>query len=319
MIEIKRDNVTYELPIDILDELNYYDWYRARMKTNEMVACSPFRNETSPSFSINLETGLWIDFGSSDYYSRGNIVTLLSFLRNETPQEVEDYLLEKYGIDLSDTDKLKLNFNLNMDVGTNTDTIISIDEYKKYAFRSPYLANRGITEKVQRAFQIGFDKKSNAVAFAWHDIEGNIINIKFRSTKSKQFFYHPEGQQLRNHIYGMHFIYRMKSEIVYIVESEVDALYMWSCGFPAIALGGSKISDKRKQLLLRSPAKRYVIATDNDRVGEEIKEKIKKLLVGYKELHEIALPNSVKDVNDLTPEQLKCVANVTKPVSLIQF
>lgn len=317
MITIKRNEVEYELPVDVLEEISYYDWYRARTKPNEMVACSPFRNETSPSFSINLETGLWIDFGSADLYSKGNLVTLLSYLRNETPQEVEDYLLEKYGIDLSDVDKLELNFNF--EVGTEIDTIIDIETYKQYAFRSPYLKGRGISEKVQRAFKVGFDKKSGAVAFAWLDIEGNIVNIKFRSTKSKQFYYYPTGQQLRNHIYGMNFIYKMKPETVYLVESEIDCLYMWSHGFPAIALGGSKISDKRKQLLLRCPAKRIVLATDNDAVGNEIREKVKRLLVGYKELHEITLPNNVSDVNDLSSEQLKEVATNTTPVNIKLF
>lgn len=317
MITIKRNDVEYELPVDVLEEISYYDWYRARVKPQEMVACSPFRNETSPSFSINLETGLWIDFGSHDSYSKGNLTFLLSYLRNETPHEVEDYLLEKYGIDLSDVDKLELNIDFKVE--TKVSTIISVDEYKQYAYRSPYLAKRGISEKVQRAFKIGFDKKANAVAFAWQDIQGNIVNIKFRSTKSKMFYYHPTGQQLRDHIYGMHFIYKLKPETVYLVESEIDALYLWSCGLPAIALGGSKISDKRKQLLLRCPAKRIVLATDNDSEGFGIREKVKRILVGYKEIHDLVLPDNVKDVNDLKPEELKVLSETTKQANIILF
>lgn len=317
MIEIKRNEVTYELPVDVLEELNYYDWHRARVKPEEMVACSPFRDEGSPSFSINLETGLWIDFGSHDNYSKGNLINLLSFLRNETPSEVEDYLLEKYGIDLSDTDKLELNIDFNID--TKVDTVISMEEYNQYAFRSPYLAGRGISEKVQRAFKVGFDKKNNAVSFAWHDIEGNIINVKFRSINSKVFFYHPDGQQLRNHIYGMYFIYKMKPETIYLVESEVDCLYLWSHGYPAIALGGSKISERRRQLLLRCPAKRIVLCTDNDSEGRGIREKVTGMLMGYKELHGITFPDFAKDVNDLSPEQLKDVVDNDTPVNLILF
>ncbi|MDE1381247.1 toprim domain-containing protein, partial [Bacillus licheniformis] len=179
--------------------------------------------------------------------------------------------------------------------------------------RSPYLGKRGISEKVQRAFKIGFDKKSNAVSFPWMDIHGQIVNIKFRSTKSKQFYYHPTGQPLRDHIYGLHFIYKLGYETVYLVESEVDALYLWSHGLPAIALGGSKISEKRKQLLLRSPIKKLVLATDNDAVGQEIREKVKRLLVGYKEVYEVILPDDVKDVNDIPSEQLKEVCDNAKP------
>lgn len=311
-MKIKRNGVEYDLKVDVLEELNYFDWNRAKVKPDEMVACSPFRNEKSPSFSINLTTGQWIDFGSDDHFSKGNLITLLSYLRNETPNEVETYLLERYGIDLTDVESLNLDFDLNFD--TKVETIIDIETYKQYAFRHPYLGKRGVSEKVQKAFKVGFDKKANAVSLAWFDVKGNIINIKFRSVKSKIFFYYPNGQPIRNHIYGMHFVYKMNLEKVFIVESEIDALYLWSNGFPAIALGGSNISDAQRKLILRSPIKTLVIATDNDRVGEEIKERLMTDLVGYKELHSITFPENAKDVNDLSPEQLKTIASNTKPV-----
>lgn len=317
MIIIKRNDIEYELPVDVLEELGYYNWDRVRTKPDEMVACSPFRNDGSPSFSINLTTGLWIDFGSDDFLSKGNLITLLSFLRNDTPYEIENYLMEKYGIDLSDVDKLELNIDFNFD--TKVDTIISLEEYKKYAFRSPYLAGRGVSEKVQSAFKVGFDPQSKAVAFAWTDIKGNIVNVKFRSVKSKIFFYYPEGQAIKDHIYGMNFVYKMNCEKVYLVESEIDALYLWSNGYPAIALGNSKFNDKRKQLIMRSPIKTLVLATDNDRVGREVREKVINAIVGYKELHDLILPDNVKDVNDLTPEQLKDVAENTTPVEIVLF
>lgn len=317
MIVIKRDNVEYELPVDVLEELNYYDWNRANVKADEMIACSPFRDERSPSFSINLETGLFIDFGSDDLFSRGNLITLLSYLRNETHVEVEDYLLDKYGIDLSDVDKLELNFDLNFDV--KVDVNIDIETYKKYAYRSPYLATRGITEKIQKAFKIGYDKQNKAVAFPWFDTKGNIVNIKFRSTKSKKFFYYPQGQPIRNHIYGMHFVYRLDLKKVYIVESEIDALYLWSNGIPAIALGGSNISDKQKQLIMRSPIETLVLATDNDKVGKEIRKKIKEAFLGIKDLREVNFPESVKDVNELKPEQLKSLTDQEEAVEFRIF
>lgn len=317
-MKINRNGIDYELKVDVLDELNFYDWSRVRVKPDEMVACSPFRNEKSPSFSINLETGLWIDFGShDDFYKKGNLITLLSFLRNETPNEVESYLLSKYGIDLSDVDSLSIDIDFSID--TKEEPIIDIDTYKQYAFKHPYLNRRGISDKVQRAFKIGFDKKSNAIALAWFDVDGNIINIKFRSVKSKIFYYYPNGQPIRNHIYGMHFVFKMKSETVYLVESEIDALYMWSNGFPAIALGGSNISEAQKKLILRSPIKTLVMATDNDAVGQEIRDKVSRAFMGTKEIREINLPVGVKDVNDLSPERLKQVANNTIPVTFSIF
>lgn len=313
MITIREQS----LNIDVLEELNYFDWQRARNRGTELTACSPFRNEASPSFSINLETGQWIDFGSADFFSKGSLVTLLSFLRNETPGEIEEYLLSKYGLDLSDVDSLKISFNPTQE--KESARIITLEEYSQYAFRSSYLEGRGISEKVQRAFKIGYDKNSKAVAIPWFNIKGEIINVKFRSVKSKIFFYYPEGQPLRNHIYGIHFIYKLRPQKVFIVESEIDALYLWTHGYAAIAIGGSKLSKARRQLLLRCPVETFVIATDNDAVGREVKEKLVNALVGYKELHEITLPEQCKDVNDLTPEQLKQVADSTTSVKMKLF
>lgn len=314
MIKIRE----HELDIDVLEEMNYYDWDRARNRGEELTACSPFRTESSPSFSINLVNGTWIDFGANDdYHSKGNIVTLLSYLRQENPSQIEDYLIDKYGLDLLNVENLSLNVDFTL--VDKPLRVISKEEYSEYAFRSPYLGNRGITEKVQRAFQIGYNKKANAVAFAWHDIKGNIVNVKFRSVKSKIFFYFSDGQPIRNHIYGMHFVYRLKSETVFIVESEIDALYLWSNGYHAIALGGSNLSEPQKQLLLRCPAKTFVIATDNDSVGQEVKKKIIDAVIGYKELKEIHLPDNTKDVNDLSADKLKAVADNATTIEIDIF
>jgi DNA primase len=300
MIKIRE----HELAIDVLEELDPYEWYRGRVRTDEFTSCSPFRRESSPSFSISLLTGLWIDFGAGieEYYKKGDLVLLLSFLRAETPSEVEDYLLDKYGIDLSDVEKLSLGLNFALE--EVKPFILTLEEYKKYAFRHTYLAGRGISEKVQRAFKVGYDDKRKAISLPWFDIHGNIINVKFRSVTSKLFFYLPDGQQLRNHIYGMHFVNKLGCETVYVVESEIDCLYLWSHGKPAIALGGSNMSQVQRQLILRSPIKTLVLSTDNDVAGKKIKDKLISNLVGIIDLKEITFPEKVNDVNDMPPDQL---------------
>ncbi|MEW4131933.1 toprim domain-containing protein [Bacillus thuringiensis] len=300
-----------ELLVDVAEELEAFNWDRGRPRGQEFTACSPFRNETHPSFSINLETGLWIDFSSNnDLYSKGGIVRLLSYLREETEEETENYLLDKYTIDFSDIDKLELGLNFEAD--EKPPRIISLEEYQPYAFRSPYLAGRGINEKVQLAFKVGFDRKSNAIALPWHDWKGNMVNIKFRSTKSKQFYYFDGGQQLRFHVYGLHMIHRYKYTRVWIVESEIDALYLWSHGIPAVAIGGSKLPKEKIKRLKLSPIKELVIATDNDPVGWGVKQKLIETFTGTFHLEDIVFPHNCKDVNEIPPNLLRNI--VTKPV-----
>ncbi|GAK00891.1 toprim domain-containing protein [Geomicrobium sp. JCM 19055] len=300
-----------ELHVDVMEELSFYieSFDRGSEKVDEFVSCSPFRSERTPSFSISLDTGQWIDFGADEYdlFKKGGLVKLLSFLRNETYEEAEHYLLDRYGIDISDPDVLAFTIDLQED--SSNDRIISLDEYRKYAYRHNYLATRGISEKVQRSFKVGYDKRSKAITFPWMNRNDEIVNIKYRSVKSKQFYYYGEGQPIRNHLYGMNFIHKLNITEAYIVESEIDALYLWTHGFPAVALGGSNLSSAQSKLFTRSPIENLIIAVDNDSVGEWISTAISKRLNGLMTLEKIKYPNHVKDVNDLSSDELVTVLN----------
>lgn len=292
------------LMVDVLEELSVFEFNKARNRGTELTSCSPFRNESSPSFSINLETGQWIDFGATgESQGKGNLVTLLAYLRYETYEETERYLVDKYGLNNIDLETFKLNIQLEKEEAALP--TISPEEYSKYAYRHPYLMNRGISEKVQKAFKIGYDRENYAVAFPWFDRDGNIVNVKFRSVRSKHFHY-ADGQQIRNHLYGIHFIMNLKvnNSYVVVVESEIDALYLWTHGHPAVAIGGSNITKTQLDLLRRTGVKEIVIATDNDEVGLKTKQKIANSLLGTMTVTAIAFPDGRKDVNDMSPEEL---------------
>lgn len=292
------------LMVDVLEELSSFEFPKARNRGTELTSCSPFRDESSPSFSINLETGQWIDFGATgDSLGKGNLVTLLAMLRHETYENIERYLIQKYGIENIDLDTFKLEIQLEKK--TEKPKVFTEDEYEKYRFRHPYLMNRGISEKVQKAFEIGYDRENYAVAFPWFDRDGNMVNIKFRSVRSKHFHY-ADGQPIRNHLYGIHFIQRLSSKsLCAVVESEIDALYLWTCGHPAVAIGGSNVTATQIELLRRSGVSEIVIATDNDSVGQKTKQKIANSLLGYVAVSAIEFPEGRKDVNDMTPIEIK--------------
>lgn len=292
------------LMVDVLEELQAYDWNRGRVRGEKFLACSPFRSERRPSFAVHLETGVWIDSGAhNEEWKKGNLVKLLAFLRNETYEETEEYLLTKYGIP-EDEDELTLNPSLSLE--EKKPRIIAPDELKPYQFRHPYLERvRRIPEEVQRIFRIGYDRQNRAVTFPWMDRRGNIVNVKFRSIDSKVFWYMSGGQRVRNHVYGLYFIYRLGKKTAYLVESEIDAMYLWSQGYPAIALGGANLSDEQRKLILQSPIEKLILATDNDRAGRRIRACLIERMFGIIDLQEILFDANVKDVNELPPYELK--------------
>lgn len=302
-----------DLDIDYLEELEEYEiWDRQRVRENKFQACSPFRSEKHPSFAVNLENGLWIDSGASnDDWRKGNFVTLLAWLRQETGEETIEYLIEKYAPFNVDVDTLELDLNLVLD--EEPPKVFTLEEVGHLLKASDYLKGRGISEKVQKALQTGFDDKHNGVALPWHDKDGNIINIKFRSIKDKYFWY-ADGQAIKYHLYGLFLVRKLKKETVFIVESEIDALYLWSHGFPAIALGRAGMSDAQKELLLNSGIKTLVICTDNDKAGRRAGLEIIGELNGYMDIHTIEFPDGVKDVNEMTPDVLKNLCKRHRPI-----
>lgn len=296
-----------EVDVDIVEELEGFDvWNKQRVRDNKFHSCSPFRSERRPSFAVNLDNGTWIDSGSdNEEWRKGHFVKLLSWLRQETWEETETYLLERYANIFIDTGVFEMQFNFNLTKPKLC--VLGIEDLRPFLFRHNYLTNRGISEKVQRSFKIGYDKKNGAIVIPWFDVKGNMVNFKFRAIKDKYFWYHEGGQPIKTNVYGLHFIHKLGIKKVYVCESETDCMYLWTNGFPAIALGGANLSAKQRQLILNSPIETLVIATDNDSAGKRISRSLIRQFAGLIDLHEITIPKQYKDVNDIPVTMLKDV------------
>lgn len=267
-----------------------------------MIACSPFRHERRPSFSVNLDTGLYIDFGMDDeFWGKGNFIKLLAWLRNESFEETEEYLISTYSPQFGDVDRLQLpDISDWLDTDRNN-AVFDRSDLKPFLYKHPYLERRGIPFIVQRAFDVGYDPSTKSVVLVWHDKDGNIVSWKHRHVHSKNFWYVRGGQPIRNHLYGIHWVVRKKAKKVWIVEGEIDALTLWAKGRPAVALGTSLLSDAKRDLILKTGIEQLIIATDNDKVGEKAKRTIVKSLAGLIDLYEVdwnSLDDYCKDIND---------------------
>lgn len=293
-----------EIELDFLEELEPYvsSWGEYRVRDNKLQACSPFRQERRPSFAVNLENGSWIDSGAvDDGHKKGHFTALLSFLREETWADTEDYLLDKYSIVFNDVDSLLLELNFDTDVVYR---VFTKEELDPYMWRVKYLENRGISEEVQRMFKIGYDKELKAVMIPWADKNGNIINLKFRSITGKRFWYHAEGQRIKQHVFGLNIVHQRNCKRVFCTESETDAMYLWTLGVPAVAFGSANMSTRQRELILRSPIEELVIATDNDGAGNRFAEQLVTELGGHISTPRLVFPQIYKDVNDIPKGEL---------------
>lgn len=305
----------YELDVNIQEELNNFEWENEQVRGDKFQACSPFRNEKRPSFAVNLETGTWKDSGAIDMkLLKGNLISLIAILRGETYEQVEDYLIEKYATVLADTDSLCLNINLNNEKAKPK--YIDIKNLKHlYVEKTDYLTNRGISLEVQKMFGTGYSPDTKSIALLWTDLQGRIINIKYRRIDSKSFYYESGGQPIKNFVYGLYQCKVRQAKRVFICESETDALYLWSNGCPAIAVGGASLSDKQKLLILKAGIEELVIATDNDAVGHRFRQFLKEEFAGLLRVYDVEFPANKKDINDLDCQQVAYVISTTRPIS----
>lgn len=284
--------------VDVEAELREFEWEKPRWQADKLVAASPFRYDKTPSFMVRLQpygdypAGVWTDSGAyDDEWRSGNFIKLLSFLRNESYEETEDYLRMKYGTNQSGEIKLikprlhikRYRQTLNKEITPKT---------------TEYLVGRGISADVQRMFGVGYCPTSNAIMLPWRLPDGRLANIKYRKTYGKAFWYERNAWPIRELVYGMDIILARKIKRAVIVEAEIDAQSFWTVGVPAIAVGGASFNQYKRDVILRSPIEELTIATDNDKPGEYLRKEIEAELRGRLAIKHARIRPPYKDANE---------------------
>lgn len=270
----------YTMDIDIHAELSAYDWRRARWTSDKLIACSPFRDDSAPSFYVHLTgdaAGTWGDSGGyDDEYRRGGFVRLLAYLRNESEASTVDYLLAEYGAlyGARQDEPIRLpevRLNVAHKGGGRPLTITPAI--------SPYLRTRGISADVQRLYGVGYDADHPGfTAMPWRNTAGIIRNIKYRATTGKAFFYARGGVAVSRLVYGIDTL--QGADMAAVCEGEIDALSWATAGIPAVAVGSASISREQADLLRRSSVRRLILAGDNDAAGRRLNEQMARLFAG---------------------------------------
>lgn len=298
MPEIKIRGQT--LDVDIESELREFEWVKARWTSDKLQAASPFRYDNQPSWFVNLDgeyAGTWADLGAYDSeWASGNFTKLLAFLRQETYEEAEDYLIEMYGVP---TDGSRREFRLP-----------PIRPPKPYealpeslvtpAF-SRYLERRGIGQATQTAYGVGYGKQRGFCALPWRTPDGQLANVMYRATRGKVFFYERGGWPRRKLLYGIDVVKRLNARTVALCEAPIDALSWYEATggeIIGIAAGGVTLSQEQADLIKRSSIETIILAGDNDKAGAKFNAECERKLRGHVRLARAEYGDK-KDANDV--------------------
>jgi DNA primase len=287
---------SHSIDVDVRTELEQFNWTRPKWSSDKLIAASPFRYDKTPSFFVNFTgeyAGCWGDSGAYDAdWESGNFTKLLSFLRNETNEETEEYLIGEYGVPSDGTDSVILRpINLRIQRARQS---LSADILAKYTEDYSYLKSRGISERVQRQMGVLYDRESKAAVIPWNLTEKKVNNVKFRTVYGKTFWYYKGGQPIRELVYG---IERAQATTI-ICEAEIDALSWMEAGYAAVAVGGASFNGWKRDLILRSPIEELIIATDNDKAGGKLRKEIETAMRGHVRVRQAYVRADCKDANE---------------------
>jgi len=290
----------HEVDVDITAELEAFDWgYNARWSADKLIASSPFRMDSSPSFFVSLTgeyAGSWADSGAiSDEFVSGGFVKLLAFLRLEGTDETADYLLSEYGRLYTDAEDIRLPA-LNI---RQPDRYKAPDGQLLTQAVSPYLTMRDISKEAQRSFNVGYG--ANYIGFTampWYTTDGRLANVKYRSTRGKTFFYEKGATPIRRLVYGLNVVNANRSDTAVLCEGEIDAMSWATAGMPAVACGGSSISAEQIDAIKRSSIRKLLLGGDNDPAGQRLNAEVKRRLSGFVEVYDVDY-GRYNDANDV--------------------
>ncbi len=163
---------------------------------NEYVGLSPFKNEKTPSFTVNDEKEFYHCFSSAEH---GNIFSFLMKHKNMTYPDSIEYLAKQAGLDplsgivKGDRDE---DYQIYDDLRK---MLCEANEYYKKSLKESnlaktYIEKRGINNKIIEKFEIGFADNKNG--FLKHISEKNLkledalkLGLIKKSIKDESKFY----------------------------------------------------------------------------------------------------------------------------------
>lgn len=307
----------FKIEFDVEKYLTHRKLVYHTVGRNAMLCC-PFHGESNPSFGIHIDTGVFKCFSGSCGIT-GNIANFIQKIeRLSTYEEAELWLTSRYSVGT-----VAVEVPLELDFGMSKEKkllqYVPEDTLKTLDFRHPYLRGRGIEDLWQSRFRVGYDQNKYAISMPWFDRHGRCVGIKYRSVLDKRFWWTNPNDHLnlganKITLFGINHVFRRKETVVVIVESEIDAIYCWQNGFPAIALGTSYITKEQILELKNTYLERVIIATDNDTAGQAIASELVEKLTWIPDVTRVnwEMFPRIKDVNELNPTNLnKLISSAT--------
>ena len=268
---------------------------------NVFIQC-PFHSdgkEKHPSCTVFArDDDKYTDKGITHCFACGISVPLFTLVGHCFGQDDEfgkEWLVQRY----SNIFIEKQTYLPEIQLGKPKETALDESILDQFAYFHPYQFQRKLSEEIILKYKVGYDKETDSITFPVWDEHNRLKFITKRSVKTKQFFI-PQG--VKKPVYLLNFMLKENRDTVFVCESQINALYMNTLGYPAVALIGTGTRDQY-EILNKSPIRHYILAFDGDEAGDK---GITRFLSNIRKdvfVDVMLLPRG-KDCNDLTSEEI---------------
>ena len=277
---------------------------------NLLVTCPFHKNgqENHPSCNIFQDKNdPQVEYGYVKCFTCGSSLPLykmVAYCLDINDEAAKQWLIDNF----SDTLISNEIYLEEIDITNNkskTKKIIESSQLDKFKYFNKYLLNRGIKQEILDKFSVGFDPVNQAVTFPVWDEHNNLVMITSRSINSKVFNL---DKNVEKPVYLLNFIKNEHINTVYVCESQINCLYAWSLGLPAIALFGTG-SKKQYEILRKSGIRNYILCFDGDEAGLKGSQRFVHNMTDDCIVTIKNIPWG-KDLNDLSPDEVYNLKNI---------
>lgn len=266
---------------------------------NDLMIFCPFHNNyRSPAGEVSKETGIFWCFSCQESKELPEII--MQVTKRSYFEAVR--LIDSKGSNKSIVDNVSSLLNKKPTfVEYDKDLIYKLsDNVFKNKRAQDYFNNRGITDNSIKTYTLGYSENQDMVTIPVHSPDGMCIGFVGRSIEGKRFKNStdlPKSKTLFN-------LWRNKREDkVFVVESSFDAIMIEQVGGKAVATLGATVSKDQRELL-KQYFNQVIALGDNDEAGINMSNKLLTSL-GPERCVVAKLPEGIKDVSDLSQDQLK--------------
>ncbi len=252
-------------------------------------SCHVFKEEDDPK----------ITYGTVHCFTCGYSASLPQFVADCFGEDYsfgEQWLVERFGNIL--LQKNTLLPEIKLDSSPKQVKGLSEEALAQYDYYHPYMYQRGLIKEVIDMFRVGYDSKRDAITFPVWDDKGVPLFVTARSVRDKKFYIPFEAEKP---VYLLNFVKKWGIDSVYVCESQINSLVLWSWGYPALGLFGTG-DPYQYNILKRSGIRSYTLCLDGDAAGDKGIARFKANMPEDVLITVKKIPRG-RDVADLTKEQ----------------